>query len=37
MEYIIDHHEKRFTFKVTESDIKDYGMLYIPCRWKYVK
>lgn len=32
-----DHHEKRFTFKVLDGEIKDYGMLYIPCRWEYVK
>ncbi len=32
-----DHHEKRFTFKVADGEIKDYGMLYIPCRWEYVK
>ncbi|VVB97049.1 putative ABC transporter ATP-binding protein [uncultured archaeon] len=30
-----DHHEKRFTFKVVDGEIKDYGMLYIPCRWKW--
>jgi ABC-2 type transport system ATP-binding protein/lipopolysaccharide transport system ATP-binding protein len=30
-----DHHEKRFTFKVVDGEIKDYGMLYIPCRWEY--
>lgn len=32
-----DHHEKRFTFKVVEGEIKDYGICYIPCRWKYGK
>jgi lipopolysaccharide transport system ATP-binding protein len=32
-----DHHEKRFTFKVADGEIKDYGILHIPCRWKYVK
>ncbi|MCZ7392291.1 MAG: ABC transporter ATP-binding protein [Candidatus Methanoperedens sp.] len=32
-----DHHEKRFTFKVTDGEIKDYGICYIPCRWEYVK
>lgn len=30
-----DHHEKRFTFKIEAGEIKDYGMVYIPCRWKY--
>lgn len=32
-----DHHEKRFTFKVEDDSRKDYGIFYIPCRWKYGK
>ena len=32
-----DHHERRFTFKVEDEDKKDYGIFYIPCRWKYGK
>lgn len=32
-----DHQEKRFTFIVDDGEIRDYGMYYIPCRWKYVK
>ncbi|NJD54183.1 MAG: ABC transporter ATP-binding protein [Candidatus Methanoperedens sp.] len=30
-----DYHEKRFTFKVEDESKKDYGIFYIPCRWKY--
>ncbi len=32
-----DHHERRFTFKVEDDKRKDYGIFYIPCRWKYIK
>lgn len=32
-----DHHDKMYTFKVEGSKIKDYGIVYIPCRWKYCK
>ncbi|PWB56953.1 MAG: ABC transporter ATP-binding protein [Candidatus Methanoperedenaceae archaeon] len=30
-----DHHERRFKFKVEDEKRKDYGIFYIPCRWKY--
>ena len=31
-----DHHEKRFSFKV-KSNINDYGIVYLPCEWKYTE
>ncbi len=30
-----DYHNMRFTFKVAKGDVKDYGIFYIPGRWRY--
>jgi len=30
-----DHHERKFIFKVIKDDVKDVGLIYIPCEWKY--
>ncbi len=30
-----DHHERKFIFKVIKDDVKDVGLICIPCEWKY--
>jgi ABC-type polysaccharide/polyol phosphate transport system ATPase subunit len=32
-----DHHDKMYIFKVEGGKIKDYGIVYIPCKWNYCK
>ncbi len=32
-----NYHDKRYTFRVESDGKKDYGIFYIPCRWKFTK
>lgn len=30
-----DHHEQSYSFKIIKSDVKDKGMISIPCEWRF--